>query len=144
MYKNTTKQIFIQEPFPEIINLNIGWDQINNSYSDILNFSVSIPLKMRPDEIFNIKNQSYESSRRDTGYILRGVVCFIGAHYMTYLKQLNNNGFIEWRLYNDSSQVQRYRGWIDILNQVMELGQQPTLLIYEKLTPKNMQYDRNE
>ena len=63
---------------------------------------------------------------------------------MTYLKQLNNNGYVEWRLYNDSSQVQRYRGWIDILNQVLELGQQPTLLIYEKLTPKNMQYDRNE
>ena len=114
---------------------------MQNSYSDILNFSVSIPLKMGLEDLFSQENPSYV---KNTEYVLRGVVCFIGAHYMTYIKQITSNGIIEWRLYDDQNPIKSFENWVDILYYILTLGQQPTLLLYEKLSRKNNQYDINE
>ena len=55
-HNKTKKEIVISEPYPEVLTLNVSWDNLQNSYSDILNFSASIPLKMKVPDLFSVEN----------------------------------------------------------------------------------------
>lgn len=74
-------------------------------------------------------------------YVLRSVVCFLGAHYMTYVKQVgathHKDGSVEyepvWKLYDDYKSVTKYQCWKDILEKILEFGTLPTVLIYERV-----------
>ena len=69
-------------------------------------------------------------------YILKAVVCFLGAHYMTYIKNKSSmkDGIPVWKLYDDYKPIQIYSSWKDIMEKILEFGTLPTVLIYEKVT----------
>lgn len=77
-------------------------------------------------------------------YILQSVVCFLGAHYMTYIKKKdpNQEGSIPvWKLYDDQNPIQIYMSWKEILEKILEYGTLPTVLVYEQLTKNNIDND---
>ena len=108
--------------------LNINWDGHDTSHRDILKFIVSIPSRMDLNELFETKsNQTY---------ILRGIVCFLGAHYLSYIKHADT-----WKLYNDE-EILTYPRWGDVVEKLLEFGVQPTLLVYERINESNKNYDQ--
>ena len=80
-------------------------------------------------------------SEQDTAnneYILKAVVCFLGAHYITYIKDRshpdkNNETFPIWKLYDDYKPIDMFYCWKDIIEKILDYGTLPTVLIYEKV-----------
>lgn len=79
----------------------------------------------------------------DEQYILKAVVCFLGAHYMTYIKIREDapNSIPVWKLYDDYKPIQIYTQWKEIMEKILEYGTLPTVLIYEKLSQQNKEND---
>ena len=73
--------------------------------------------------------------------MLKSVVCFLGAHYMTYIKKKQPDGFPVWKLYDDYKPTTPYGSWKDILEKILEFGTLPTVLIYERASEQNSDYD---
>ena len=51
---------------------------------DTLRFCTAIPTKFNMSELFDIAESGKDQI--DEQYVLKAVVCFLGAHYMTYIK----------------------------------------------------------
>ena len=77
-YRKSSYSMQITDPQPEVLLLNINWDGLETSYTDVLKFVISIPSRIETRELF-------VSDQNET-YVLRGLVCFLGAHYLTYIK----------------------------------------------------------
>jgi len=106
---------------------------------DILRFSCSIPQHFHLSELFDL-----ETTPKDETYMLKSVVCFLGAHYMTYIKQRNQteHGIIPfWKLYDDNRQIATFQSWQEILEKMLEFGTLPTVLVYEKKNSVNQHDD---
>jgi hypothetical protein len=86
-------------------------------------------------ELFDITEQP-KSDQVDEQYILKAVVCFLGAHYMTYIKVKEQvaDSIPVWKLYDDYKPIQIYASWREIMEKILEYGTLPTVLIYEKVT----------
>ena len=65
-----------------------------------------------------------------------GLVCFVGAHYFTFIKSEQNNKVI-WKLYDDDKAIFVYKSWEFVLYNILQYGYLPTLIIYEKKNDKN-------
>jgi hypothetical protein len=61
---------------------------------------------------------------------LKAIVVFLGAHYMTYVKQIIN-GEPKWKCYDDVS-IRFYNNWSDVIVDIIDAGVLPTNIIYEK------------
>ena len=72
-------------------------------------------------------------------YILKAMVCFLGAHYMTFVKLIIDEHPV-WRLYDDS-EISIYQDWTQILYKILEFGTLPTVLVYERVTEHNNDFD---
>ena len=93
---------------PEVLILNVNWDGLESSHNDILKFVISIPSRINTNELF-------ESDQNQT-YVLRGLVCFLGAHYLTYIKHSQ-----VWKLYNDE-EILTFPRWGDVVQKLLEWG----------------------
>ena len=111
-FNQTKYTMHMSEPFPEVLLLNINWDGQDVGQMDILKFVISIPSRINLTEMFEVSH--------DHQYILKGLVCFLGAHYLTYMKQIVD-GVPLWRLYNDE-EILTYPRWGDILSKILEFG----------------------
>ena len=60
---------------------------------------------------------------------------------MTYIKKKQPDGYPVWKLYDDYKPIQLYTSWKDILEKILEYGTLPTVLIYEKASDYNSEYD---
>ena len=69
-------------------------------------------------------------------YILKGVVCFLGAHYLTFIKQVDSKNAPVWKLYDDEK-ISILPRWCDVIHKILTLQMLPTLLVYEKATSEN-------
>lgn len=141
-YNETTWTHFIKAPFPEMICLNVNWHSNEVPYMDTLKFCTSIPQKFQLQELFQISEQDSTSDE----YILKAVVCFLGAHYMTYIKDRTvpdkrNENFPIWKLYDDYKPIDIYYSWKDIIEKILDFGTLPTVLIYQKVNPQNQDDD---
>ena len=105
--------------------MNVCWLSNEVEYANILKFALSIPLR------FKVKDLYLRSESKDE-YVLKGFVAFLGAHYMTFIKQ-EYKGRAFWRLYDDQ-RILSFEKWQDVLNMVLEQTILPTLLIYEEAT----------
>lgn len=105
---------------------------------DTLRFCAAIPHKFQLSELFDIAEQP-KSEQVDEKYILKAVVCFLGAHYMTYIKvkEQEKDAIPVWKLYDDYKPVKIYSQWREIMEKILEYGTLPTVLIYEKINPLN-------
>ena len=106
---------------------------------DTLRFSCSIPQQFNISELFDL-----DQTPKEEGYMLKSVICFLGAHYMTYIKSRNitEHGTIPfWKLYDDNKPIQQFQSWSEILEKILEYGTLPTMLIYEKKNAINQSDD---
>ena len=60
---------------------------------------------------------------------------------MTYIKKKQPDGFPVWKLYDDYKPTTPYGSWKDILEKILEFGTLPTVLIYERASEQNSDYD---
>lgn len=58
--------------------MNISWYSSEVPYADTLMFATSISQRFQVSQLY--------SHAPDATYSLKGVVCFLGAHYMTFIK----------------------------------------------------------
>ena len=92
-FKQTQYTNCIRAPFPEILSLNVNWFDNQVAYMDTLRFCAAIPQRLRLDELFKVvggdvtdQDRADQMDVSKDEYVLRSVVCFLGAHYMTYVK----------------------------------------------------------
>ena len=69
---------------------------------DILRFSSSIPQRFTLNELFDVTQENSQGANDEL--ILKGVVCFLGAHYYTYIK-VKESDIPVWKLYDDHKQI---------------------------------------
>ena len=79
-YMKSTSMIHIEEPFPEILHMNVNWWDSKISAFDCLKFALSIPRRFMIQKLFN------DIQNGETEYVLKAIVVFLGAHYMTFVK----------------------------------------------------------
>ena len=68
--------------------------------------------------------------------MLKAVVCFVGAHYFSFVKSMQDNRIV-WKLYDDERPIYKFDSWEHVLHNILQNGNLPTLLIYEKKTKLN-------
>lgn len=88
----------IKPPYPEVFIINISWHVNGISYLETFNFAVSLTHFFELNDMYSPMDLNQKAS--SPKYVLKGIVCFLGAHYMTYMRQTSNNRD-EWRLYDD-------------------------------------------
>lgn len=130
-FKTTKSQLMIDEPLPKVYIMGISWFGQELSYTETFNFAISIPHVFRIKDIY-AEGKNYSLGK--TKYRLKAVVCFLGAHYMCFIrydsaKELNSG----WKLYDDGKEVTIYRNWADVINQIINYKIQPTTLVYENI-----------
>lgn len=68
------------------------------------------------------------------------MVCFLGAHYMVFIRHdLDDGQSSEWRLYDDGNNPILRKSWAEVLIQIISFQIQPTLLLYEKMGTRERQ-----
>lgn len=106
---------------------------------DTFYFSISIALEFRVNDMFEVQASkssaatanSIEDKSEEQSYILVGLVCFVGAHYLSFVKSYANNKVI-WKLFDDDKPIFVYQSWEAVLHNILQYGNLPTLLIYER------------
>ena len=53
-------------------------------------------------------------------YVLKAVVCFLGAHYLTFIKKVDSHNKAAWKLYDDEK-VLILPTWADVIYKVLTL-----------------------
>jgi uncharacterized protein with ParB-like and HNH nuclease domain len=59
---------------------------------------------------------------------------------MTYIKKrdyLDSESLPMWKLYDDQNPVRIYMSWKEIMENIIEQGTLPTVLVYEKMNNQN-------
>ena len=65
--------------------------------------------------------------------MLMGLVCFVGAHYFSFIKSEHNKKIV-WKLYDDDKPIFIYQSWESVMYYILQYGNLPTLIIYERKT----------
>jgi len=84
-----------------------------------------------------------DKDKLDERYMPMGIVCFVGAHYLSFIKSELNKKVI-WKLFDDDKPILVYQSWEAVINNVLQYGNLPTLLIYERKTDKNKHLTEKE
>jgi hypothetical protein len=96
------------------------------------------------NSLFAGSSSSESDQFRNPEYVLKSVVCFLGAHYMTYIKKTNISGRKVWKLYDDQRSIKEYSTWGAVLDKILEAGTLPTVLMYERITKENENDDAHD
>jgi hypothetical protein len=116
--------------------INLQYSNYNSSPEDVLSLLLSVPLTFSPPDLYNAVGQKKHPK---VSYILKGMVCFNGGHYVTYihnilskldyvLDPINSNACFqqvnrelrpdtEWTLLDDRHVIQKAGGWKEILTE---------------------------
>lgn len=68
-------------------------------------------------------------------YQLKGMICYVGAHYITYFRTLPEESkddlysIGKWKIYNDD-QVKEMFNWEDIIKESCAMLIKPTIIFY--------------
>ena len=109
---HTIKYTFMNKPYPEVFLINVNWHSDQISYMETFYFSVSIALEFKASDMFEVNSpkisgaavQSKEDKSEDQSYLLVGLVCFVGAHYLSFVKAHANQKVI-WKLFDDDKPI---------------------------------------
>ena len=70
-------------------------------------------------------------------YQFKGMVCFIGAHYLSFFRNLNKETGVssykvgKWTMYND--EVTEIYNWEKLITICSEYGMRPTILFFKRI-----------
>ena len=99
--KMTQSTVFACEPYPDMLMLNIIWYSDQVGFMDNFAFSMSIAQVVKIGDMFELAATSSKTTVTPE-YLLKGVVCFVGAHYFSFISQLNEKtNKPEWLLFDD-------------------------------------------
>jgi hypothetical protein len=69
-------------------------------------------------------------------YRLVGLVCFYGAHYVSFYRELDMPKYSysepKWKIYDDNH-IEEFYGWKDVVKRCAETVMRPTLLFYQRV-----------
>ena len=103
------------------------------SYEEIIKLLVVLPIEYKISDVFD-RQEDYKD---DEVYVLKALVCYLGAHFFTYMSHVTAEGEVKWRLYNDSAEIMEYDHWYEVCYRLVETLTQPKILIYEKFNNEN-------
>jgi hypothetical protein len=67
---------------------------------------------------------------------LVGLVCFYGAHYVSFYRELEMVKYSvtepKWKIYDDNH-IEEFYYWKDVIKRCAETTMRPTLLFYQKV-----------
>lgn len=69
-----------------MLTLNVSWFDSQIRYDEAFKFAMAIATQFRIGEMFNV-DPADGLAEDDTSYKLTGVVCFVGAHYFSFMRQ---------------------------------------------------------
>ncbi len=65
-----------------------------------------------------------------------GLVCFYGAHYVSFYRDLDppKFSFIEpkWKIYDDTN-IEEFYSWKDVVKRCAETVMRPTIIFYQRV-----------
>jgi ubiquitin C-terminal hydrolase len=70
-----------------------------------------------------------------TPYRLVGLVCFYGAHYVSFYREFDSKSYFsypKWKSYDDTH-VEDFYYWKDVIKRCSETIMRPTILFYQKV-----------
>ena len=70
----------VEEPMPEVYLINVSWFSNQVEYGNLLKFIISIPHSFLVESM-------YTHSKCSTRYVFKGFIGYLGAHYMSYIRQ---------------------------------------------------------
>lgn len=140
----------ISEPYPSVFTFNVAWWPNVKPLESLL-FWASIPQRFHLQTLYSTnadidakpKVSDGTADPSDPEYIMKSVVCFLGAHYMVYIKKKREDGTPVWRLYDDHNPIREFQGWSSVLEEVLAASV-PTLLVYERVAEDNKNNDAND
>lgn len=69
-------------------------------------------------------------------YRLVGLVCFYGAHYVSFYRELDMTKYSsiepKWKIYDDT-QIEEFYYWKDVIKRCAETIMRPTVLFYQRI-----------
>ena len=69
-------------------------------------------------------------------YRLVGLVCFYGAHYVSFYRELDMPKYSsiepKWKIYDDT-QIEEFYYWKDVIKRCAETIMRPTVLFYQRV-----------
>lgn len=102
---------------------------MTNAY-DIIEILKLIPNLMNLKELFH-KIDVPEA--KDASYFFKGMICFWGAHYFSYFRDLDSKtGSDCWYLYDDHK-VTNVGSWDSVIGRCINGREKPILLLFEKV-----------
>ena len=132
-YKETVKSTFAMAPYPEVFLININWFSDHTSFMETFHFSISIAMEFNVSDMFEVQKSSAQAKsaaknpvlipgteydKVDERYMLMGVVCFVGAHYLSFVKAELNNKVI-WKCFDDDKPIFVYQSWESVLYNIL-------------------------
>ena len=85
-FKHINYEVHIlNEPKPEIFMINLQYSDYNSSPEDVLSLLLSVAETFCPPDLYNAVGQKKHPK---TTFILKGMVCFNGGHYVTYIHNI--------------------------------------------------------
>eukprot|EP00347_Sterkiella_histriomuscorum_P005427 403356658 len=140
----------IEAPYPEILTLNLNQDGRSITGLSLLRLFISLNYnELRLGDIFDNSSQQQEDS-----YILTGMICYSGAHYVAYFKnkeiittssvnhsslqytlnsyQRKSQSQQKWKLLNDHF-VDNKASWAEVVKEAVLSNMIPTVLFYERI-----------
>ena len=115
---------YIDWPIPRVFMMNISWFlNTKLSYVDTLTFALSITQQFYLKDLY-----SGSSSRKDEfnliKYHLKSIVCFLDAHYFTFVKHIveEDDGRIHvvWKHYDDDKEIMECDDWSDMIYKILQ------------------------
>lgn len=86
-----------------MLTFNLNWGANDLKPSHIAKILLTLSDTFKLEEIFTLKSTSMKSPT----YQLKGMICYVGAHYITYFRTLPEESkddlysIGKWKIYND-------------------------------------------
>lgn len=119
--------------------MNISWYDTQIRYDEAFKFAMAIATRFCITDLFSVPPADLHAE--DTIYRLKSVVCFVGAHYFSFIRHESSiTKKAEWHYFDDDKPIQVFPSWEAVLNNILRFGYMPCLLVYERVEGKLMEY----
>ncbi|CDW73817.1 ubiquitin carboxyl-terminal hydrolase-related protein [Stylonychia lemnae] len=132
VFKESTYFQTIEAPYPKTLVLNFNWQADEAKSVDLLQVFLTLDDRVKLNHLYKIPSNDLSIDQK--AYSLKAFTCFLGAHYLVFIRQQIENTKISsgsWKLFNDLL-IKDFDEWYDVINFCLESKCIPTLIIYEQ------------
>ena len=139
VFKKSQIETYVKRPYPKILMLNFTWNEADIPCTELLKVLLSFEDGLRMSHLYKMEWDA--RAINDKEYNLRAMVCFVGAHYLIFIRERtvpnesklmirSNQSTVKWKLFNDT-QIQEFPEWAAVVEYCIDSKCLPTLLIME-------------